>query len=159
MAVIRNRSNDLRKLLDDDRSLVHRQFPALDFGTTAARMLTLRGATLLHVAAEFGNLDAVRLLLDQGADVNAKAVVDNDGIGGQTAIFHAATQGGDSGLSIVKLLVDRGADLTMRAKLPGHYEKPGEIVDCTPLGYALLFPGNQGPTSAFLREHGGTVSS
>ena len=74
-------------------------------------------------------------------------------------ILHAATQGGDSGLSIVKLLVDRGADLTMRAKLPGHYEKPGEIVDCTPLGYALLFPGNQGPTSAFLREHGGTVSS
>ncbi len=159
LAVIRNRLNDLRKLLDDDRSLLHRQFPALEIGTTAARMLTLRGATLLHVAAEFGNLDAVRLLLDRGADVNGKAVVNEDGIGGQTAIFHAATQGGDSGLSIVKLLVERGTDLTMRAKLPGHYEKPGEILHCTPLGYALLFPGNQGPTSAFLREHGGTVSS
>jgi ankyrin repeat protein len=159
MAVIRNRLNDLEQLLNNDRSLVHRQFPALDFGTTAARMLTLRGATLLHVAAEFGNLDAVRLLLDRGADVNGKAVVDNDGVGGQTAIFHAATQGGDCGLSIVRFLVDRGADLTVRAKLPGHYEKPGEIVDCTPLEYALLFPGNQGPTSAFLREHGGTVSS
>jgi ankyrin repeat protein len=159
MAVIRNRLNDLEQLLNNDRSLVHRQFPALDFGTTAARMLTLRGATLLHVAAEFGNLDAVRLLLDRGADVNGKAVVDNDGVGGQTAVFHAATQGGDCGLSIVRFLVDRGADLTVRAKLPGHYEKPGEIVDCTPLEYALLFPGNQGPTSAFLREHGGTVSS
>jgi ankyrin repeat protein len=159
MAVIRNRLNDLEQLLNNDRSLVHRQFPALDFGTTAARMLTLRGATLLHVAAEFGNLDAVRLLLDRGADVNGKAVVDNDGVGGQTAIFHAATQGGDCGLSIVRFLVDRGADLTVRAKLPGHYEKPGEIVDCTTLEYALLFPGNQGPTSAFLREHGGTVSS
>jgi ankyrin repeat protein len=159
MAVIRNRLNDLEQLLNNDRSLVHRQFPALDFGTTAARMLTLRGATLLHVAAEFGNLDAVRLLLDRGADVNGKAVVDNDGVGGQTAIFHAATQGSDCGLSIVRFLVDRGADLTVRAKLPGHYEKPGEIVDCTPLEYALLFPGNQGPTSAFLREHGGTVLS
>jgi ankyrin repeat protein len=157
MAVIRNRLNDLKRLLDNDQSLLHRQFPALDFGTTAARMLTLRGATLLHVAAEFGNLDAVRLLLDRGADVNGKAVVDNDGIGGQTAIFHAATQGGDCGFPIVKFLVDRGADLTVRAKLPGHYERPGEIVDCTPLGYALLFPGNQGPTSAFLREHGETV--
>ena len=40
MAVIRNRLNDLEKLLDEDQSLVHRQFPALDFGTTAARMLT-----------------------------------------------------------------------------------------------------------------------
>jgi ankyrin repeat protein len=157
MAVIRNRLNDLKKLLDEDESLLHRHFPTLDFGTTAARMLTLRGATLLHVAAEFGNLDAVRLLLDSGAEVNGKALVDKDGIGGQTAIFHAATQGGDSGLPIVKFLVDRGADLTVRAKVPGHYEEPGQIVDCTPLGYALLFPGNQGPTSAFLREHGGIV--
>jgi ankyrin repeat protein len=157
MAVIRNRLNDLEKLLDEDQSLLHLQFPALDFGTTAARMLTLRGATLLHVAAEFGNLDAARRLLDRGAEVNGKAAVDEDGVGGQTAIFHAATQGGDCGLSIVRFLVDRGADLRLRAKLPGHYEKPGEIVDCTPLGYALLFPGNQGPTSAFLRERGGTI--
>lgn len=157
LAVIRNRLNELTELLDADQALVHRQFPSLGFGTTAARLLTLRGATLLHVAAEFGNLEAARLLLDRGADVNGKAVVDKDGVGGQTAIFHAATQGDDCGLSIVRFLVDRGADLTVRAKLPGHYEKPGEIVDCTPLGYALLFPGNQGPTSVLLREQGGTV--
>lgn len=157
MAVIRNQLNDLEKLLGEDQSLVHRQFPALDFGTSGGRMLTLRGATLLHVAAEFGNLDAVRLLLDRGAEVNGKAAVDEHGIGGQTAIFHAATQTADFGLSIVRLLVDRGADLTVRAKLPGHYERPDETVDCTPLGYALLFPGNQGPASAFLRERGGTV--
>jgi ankyrin repeat protein len=155
MAVIRNRLNDLAKLLDSDPSLIHRHFPALDIGTTAARLLTLRGATLLHVAAEFGNLEAVRLLLDRGAGVNAKATVDIDGIGGQTAIFHAATQGGDCGFSIVKFLVDQGADLSVHAKLPGHYEKPGEIVECTPLGYALLFPGNHGPTSTFLRERAG----
>jgi ankyrin repeat protein len=157
LAVIRNRLNELTELLDADQALVHRQFPTLDFGTTAARLLTLRGATLLHVAAEFGNLEAARLLLDRGADVNGKALVGKDGVGGQTAIFHAATQGYDRGLSIVRFLVDRGADLTVRAKLPGHYEKPGEIVDCTPLGYALLFPGNQGPTSVLLREQGGTV--
>jgi ankyrin repeat protein len=157
LAVIRNRLNELTKLLDADQALVHQQFPSLDFGTTAARLLTLRGATLLHVAAEFGNLEAARLLLDRGADVNGNAVVDRDGVGGQTPIFHAATQPDDCGLSMVRFLVDRGADLTVRAKLPGHYEKPGEIVDCTPLGYALLFPGNQGPTSVLLREQGGTV--
>jgi ankyrin repeat protein len=157
MAVIRNRLDDLKKLLDNDPSLVHRRFPELDFGTTAARMLTLRGATLLHVAAEFGNLDAVNLLLDRGAEVNGKAIVDRDGVGGQTSIFHAATQSGDSGLSIVRFPVDRGADLTVRAKLPGHYERPGETIECTPLGYALLFPENRGPTSTFLRERGGAV--
>jgi ankyrin repeat protein len=157
MAVIRNRLDDLKNLLDNDPSLIHRRFPELDFGTTAARMLTLRGGTLLHVAAEFGNLEAVKLLLDRGAEVNGKAVVDKDGIGGQTGIFHAATQPADCGLSITRFLVDRGADLTVRAKLPGHYEKPGETIECTPLGYALLFPGNHGPTSMFLRERGGAV--
>jgi hypothetical protein len=96
-------------------------------------------------------------LLDRGAEVNGKAIVDKDGVGGQTSIFHAATQSGDSGLSIVRFLVDRGADLTVRAKLPGHYERPGETIECTPLGYALLFPENRGPTSTFLRERGGAV--
>lgn len=38
---------------------------------TGARLLTLRGATLLHVAAEYGNLEAANLLLEGGADVNA----------------------------------------------------------------------------------------
>jgi hypothetical protein len=58
----------------------------------------------------------------------------------------------DAGLPLVRLLVDRGADLTIRAKLPGSYEEPGATVESTPLGYAILFPGDQGPTSAYLRE-------
>ena len=63
-------------------------------------LLTLRGATLLHVAAEYGILEAATLLLDRGADVNARATVDEAGVGGQTAIFHAATQFGDCGLAV-----------------------------------------------------------
>jgi len=40
-------------------------------------------------------------------------------------------------------------------KLPGDYERPGEIVECTPLGYALLFGGaNQRRTVTLLRERG-----
>ena len=150
LAAIGNHVTDLAELLDANPALIHQSFPGLDFGTTAARMLTLRGGTLLHVAAEFQSLDAAHLLLDRGADVNAPATLDGAGVGGQTPIFHAATQREDAGLPIVRLLVERGADLGIRAKLPGYYERPGEIVNCTPLEYALLFPGNQGPTSAFL---------
>jgi ankyrin repeat protein len=112
---------------------------------------------LLHVAAEFGIVEAATLLLDRGADVNARAIPDHAGIGGQTAIFHAATQFGDAGLPMVKLLVERGADLTVRVKLPGHYEQPDEVVECTPLGYALRFQAEsqpRGSTVAFLRERG-----
>ena len=102
-------------------------------------MLTLKGATLLHVAAEYQSLEAVRLLLDLGADVNAAATVDNAGVGGQTAMFHAVTQREDAGLPVVRVLLQRGADLSVRVKVPGHYERPGEILECTPLGYALRF--------------------
>ena len=151
LAVIRGRMTELTELLDASPALIHQRFPGLDFGTTAARMLTLRGGTLLHVAAEFQSLDAARLLLDRGADVNAAATLDETGVGGQTPIFHAATQREDAGLPLVQLLVERGADLTVRARLPGHYEVPGEVVECTPLDYALLFPGDQGPTSAYLK--------
>jgi len=76
---------------------VNRRFPELDCGSTGARRLLLQGATLLHVAAEFGNPEAANLLLDRGAQVDARAMVDEAGVGGQTAIFHAVTQFGDRG--------------------------------------------------------------
>jgi ankyrin repeat protein len=145
------------KQLDADSKLAHRRFPELDCGSTGARRLLLQRATLLHVAAEFGNVEAARLLLARGADVNARATVDDAGVGGQTAIFHAVTQFGDRGLPMTQLLVERRADLSVRVKLPGHYERLDEVVECRPLGYALRFQSeshSEGGTVAFLRERG-----
>jgi hypothetical protein len=81
-------------------------------------------------------------------------VIDEAGVGGQTPIFHAVSQFGDHGLPVARLLLDRGADLSLRVKLPGHYERPGEVVECTPLGYALRFPGTAGKTVDLLRQRG-----
>jgi ankyrin repeat protein len=150
--LLRDRIELLRAHLEADQTLLHRRFPELNFGSTARRRLTLQGATLLHLAAEYGNLEAATLLLNQGADVNARADVTHSGIGGQTAIFHAATQFYDYGLPIVELLLQHGADLTLRAKLPGDYERPDETVDCTPVEYAMLFPGDENKTVARLRR-------
>ena len=86
--------------------------------------------------------------------MNARASVDEAGTGGQTPIFHAATQG-DGGLPVTQLLLERRADLSVRVKVPGSYERPGEIVECTPLGYAALFGGAYSRTVALLREWGG----
>jgi len=141
--LLRGRIDLLAKRLDEDPLLTHRRFPDLDFGSTGARRLTLRGTTLLHVAAEYGNLEAAQLLVERGADVNAKADIDAGGVGGQTPIFHAATQFYNLGMPVVEFLVEKGADLSLRARLPGHYERPEEFVECTPLGYARLFPGNE----------------
>ena len=156
LSLLRNRLDLLAEQLDAEPALLHRRFPELDFGSTGERRLKLHNATLLHVAAEYGNLDAATLLLDRGADVNVRAEVDESGVGGQTPIFHAVTQFYDWGLPVAQLLLDRGADLTLRVKLPGHYERPDEFVECTPLGYARLFPSGsyQNKSVTLLRERG-----
>ncbi len=158
--VLRDRVDRLSAQLDAAPDLVNRCFPELDCGSTGARRLLLQGATLLHVAAEFGSIESARLLLAHGASVNARALLDDAGVGGQTPIFHAVTQFRDAGLAMTRLLLDAGADLSLRVKLPGHYDNVHEVVECTPLGYALRFPGSEFPGSdgqivQLLREKGG----
>jgi hypothetical protein len=65
----------------------------------------LWGQTLLHSAAESGNLDLVRYIVEQGVDVNAEAD------GGQRPIQCAVSYGH---LEIVKYLVSRGADTQVK---------------------------------------------
>ncbi|MBZ5603013.1 MAG: ankyrin repeat domain-containing protein [Acidobacteriia bacterium] len=132
---LRGRVDLLAGHLDADPSLVARRFSDLDFGSTAMRGLTLRGGTLLHVAAEYCNAEAARLLLDRGADVDARG----DAYG-QTPLFHAASQFGNAGIEVVRLLADRGAHLSIRANVPGRFGA-GEFVEGTALEYASRFPG------------------
>jgi Ankyrin repeats (3 copies) len=151
LELLSGRIDRLAELLDADPSLAQRRFPELDIGGTAYRRMKLNGGTLLHVAAEYGNVEAARLLLDHGADVNARAEIDANGVGGQTPIFHAASQFYDYGLSMVEFLVAHGADLTVRARIPGHYEREDEFVECNAVEYAQLFPGAENKTVSFLR--------
>src|SRR5262249_16512166 len=142
--------DSLRERIEAQPSLVRQRFEELDFGSSGQRRLTLRGATLLHVAAEYGNVDAARVLIDHGAHVNARASVDAYGGGGQTALFHAVRQFGDWGFVVAKYLVECGADLGLRVRLPGHYERLDEFVECTPRQYAMLFPGGENKCLALL---------
>jgi len=97
---------------------------------------------------------AAQMLLARGADVNARAHFDAQGIGGQTPLFHAVSQFYDYGLAVAQFLVESGADLGLRAKVPGHYERRDEFIECTAAGYACHFPGSDSQTMEFLRKMG-----
>jgi ankyrin repeat protein len=90
------RTDRLRELLDEDPTLANA------FGDD--------GFHPLGLASFFGNVDAARLLLDRGADVNALST--NDRV--QTAAIHAATaaQGTDeeARYALVALTLEYGAD-------------------------------------------------
>src|SRR6185436_3379861 len=64
---------------------------------------TPNGTTPLMVAAASGEVDAVRVLVDNGADVNAK-----DGVREQTPLMYAAASNRPA---VIELLASKGADL------------------------------------------------
>jgi hypothetical protein len=136
LALLRGRTGDLATVLDADPTVVQRRYAELDCGPSSGN-ISLRGATLLHVTAEYGFLDALRLRLDRGADVNARANIDANGVGGQTAIFHALAHFNGTNPEITQLLIDRGADLTIRARVPAQ---GGALLDVSAAEYAATLP-------------------
>jgi len=72
--------------------------------------------------------------------VNAHAEIDANGVGGQTPIFHALTHFKGVTPEVSQLLIARGADLTIRARVPGHYEHSGEIPEVSAAEYHEKFP-------------------
>jgi ankyrin repeat protein len=147
LALLRGRLDDLAERIVAEPDLVKKRFPHLDCGQTGGRSLLLKGATLLHIAAEYGDIAAAKILIEYGAEVDARATVDEMGVGGQTPLFHATTQFNDHGLAVAQLLLDHGADPFLVATLPGHYERPEEVVQCNSLEYAEQFPGAEFPGS------------
>jgi ankyrin repeat protein len=81
----------------------------LESNSGLARAFSGDGFTALHLAAFFGHPDAVRLLLDRGADPNAVAT--SEQIGPVQPLHSAAANGG---LECVRLLLERGADVNAR---------------------------------------------
>jgi ankyrin repeat protein len=101
----------------------------------------LVGATLLHVAAEYGNLDVTRVLLDLGADVDARAETDAAGMNGHTPLFHTVNSNANRSAPVMQLLLSAGARVDIL--LPGitwgkGFEWETTCFDVTPISYAQL---------------------
>jgi ankyrin repeat protein len=79
--------------------------------------IALHGATLLHAAVEFGEVECIDTLVRFGADLNARAH-EIGGIGGQTPVFHAVRAHADAQLPVLRHLnrnFGSRVDVTVRA--------------------------------------------
>ena len=87
----------------------------LSLRKASAKDTTIFGTTLLHSASRLGNMELVRLLIQEGADVNAQ---DEDG----ESALHGAMARSDN-YDVARTLIENGAELSTRAidgKTPLH---------------------------------------
>jgi hypothetical protein len=133
LAVLLNDGQQLRDVLRQQPDELHRR---LDLRCAFTPLI---GATLLHVACEFGLSHSVAALLEAGADVEARARFDAWGFNGHTAIFHTVCQHANHGLAVMRLLLDHGArtDVRLSAITWGQsFPWATTIFDPTPVSYA-----------------------
>src|SRR5262245_850645 len=97
-------------------------------------------ATALHLAAFRNQHEAARLLIERGADLDAREFPDN------AAPLHFAAMYGD--LDMVRLLVEAGADVD------GRGDDPGVGI----LGWASCFRQVRGDVANYLISHGATLN-
>jgi ankyrin repeat protein len=109
-------------------------------------------------AARAGNVDAVKALLDHGAEIDSK-----ESWRGQTALMWAAAENHPA---VVQLLVDRGADVNLVSAVSdfsGMKPKPGDVPMHFPRGgfTALLFAARGGfsECAKILLDHGADVKA
>ena len=133
--VLLDDADALREALGRDPALIgHRTSMESSF-------TPLVGASLLHVAAEFGNINAVRVLLEAGADVDARAASDEHGLNGHTPIFHTVNSAWNRSAPIMHLLLDAGASPDVRVNgITWGKGMEWETVcfDVTPISYAQM---------------------
>ncbi len=163
MALHRGRIDLLEAHLRRDPTLLRRRFsheeiypPELGCHdeVLATHGTPLAGATLLHMAVDYDELEIARWLLAQGMEVDTPAAVDADGFGGHTALFATVVSQPNFWVNhnhtpdlaaFTRLLLDHGADPNARASLrkqlhPGYGEESlHEFHDVTPLAWGRQF--------------------
>jgi hypothetical protein len=185
MALHRGRIDLLEAHLRRDPNLLQRTFTheeifPPEFGchdeVIATQGTPLAGTTLLHLCADYDELEIASWLLERGMDPDVKAAVNADGFGGHTALFGTVVSQPNYWMNrmrqheapFTQLLLDHGANPNVRASLrkrlhPGYgprydVETTYEYRNITPLGWGRQFHAKDFVSETALRlieEHGG----
>ena len=185
MALHRGRIDLLEEHLRRDPNLLKRTFtheeiypPALGCHdeVLATHGTPLAGATLLHMCADYDEIEIARWLLDRGMNVDEPAALGSEGFGGHTALFATVVsqpnfwmnhRGQTPDAPFTRLLLDRGANPNARASLrkqlhPGYQIYGMHIYrDVTPVSWGEQFHFKELVNTAALRliaECGGQSS-
>jgi Ankyrin repeat len=98
-------------------------------------------ATLLHICAEYNHLNCAKMLVKYGADIDAKAGLDEHGFGGQSPIFHTVNQNRKYSFDLLKYLITQKASphVTIKGLIWGKgYEWETFIPAVNPISYAMM---------------------
>jgi hypothetical protein len=135
---------DLQAILLDEPSALSAEAHTRRFHLECT-YTSLRGVSALHVCAEYNSLQCAKALLARGLDVDVRAGIDADGLGGHTPLFHTVNSNGNYCRPMMELLVEAGASLDIRLQgliWGGGFEWETVFFDVTPLSFAQsgLYP-------------------
>jgi ankyrin repeat protein len=134
-AVLLNDPDALEAAVRADRTLLgHRT-------SITCAFTPLIGATLLHVAAEYGHTSVAKRLIELGAEVDARAATDASGLNGHTPLFHTVNSNNNRSAPVMELLLAAGArpDVRLHGITWGQrFEWETVCLDVTPISYAQL---------------------
>lgn len=135
LSVLMDDADALDILLKRNSESVHKKY------SLRCAYTPLHEAGLLHICAEFNHVNCAGVLVKHGADINAKAGKDENGFGGQTAVFHTVNQNSNNSFDMLNYLLSQKADLSVNITgLVWGKGYPWEtlIPAVNPISYALM---------------------
>ncbi|WP_276501898.1 ankyrin repeat domain-containing protein [Terrimonas pollutisoli] len=135
LAVLLDDASALEEHLRKDRNIIQKRY------TLRCAFTPMFEVSLLHICAEYNRVSCAEVLVKHGADINARAGVDEYGFGGQTPIFHTVNQIRNNSKSMLDFLLANNADLgvTVAGLIWGKgYQWETLIPAVNPISYAMM---------------------